>query len=310
MKFRIALFGGTGFIGSYVLNKLLEQGFLVNLLVRDGSEHKHPENHENLTLIKGNATNESDQMATLYNADCVIYLIGLIREFPSKGITFNSLHYKAPMQLIKLSEKLGLKKYIYMSANGIKPDGTLYQTTKYNAEKKLKKSSLNYTIFRPSIVFGDPNGKTEFCTQLKNDLICQPLPLPLFFEGFSIKYAGQFLMSPIHVNNVSEIIVKSIRDEKSNGKTYLLGGENNFSWKEIIQIISKVLNRKKILLPAPAEIVKLVAGLFSRWDWFPITKDQITMLLEGNVCDCSDTFAHFEIKPKKFCAEEWAYLKD
>ena len=78
-----------------------------------------------------------------------------------------------------------------MSANGVKVNGTGYQSTKYLAEEYLKESGLNYTIFRPSLIFGKPNNDQEFCSQLRDTMLKLPIPAPLFFDGFDLFKAGQ-----------------------------------------------------------------------------------------------------------------------
>ena len=139
-----------------------------------------------------------------------------------------------------------------MSANGVKKYGTGYQTSKYMAEEYLKKSGLNYTIFRPSLIFGKPDNDQEFCTQLRDTMINLPIPAPLFFPGLNIFKAAQFKMSPIHVENIADFFVKSIMDNQHYMQTYELGGVQSYNWKEIITIISSALNKTCLLYTSPS----------------------------------------------------------
>ena len=93
-------------------------------------------------------------------------------------------------------------------------------------------------------------------------------------------------------------------------QTYELGGLNEYNWKEIIATISLALKRKKWMVPAPAAAVKLIALLLDRFKFFPITRDQITMLLEGNTCNSKDLFKQFEIIPIAFSAKSLSYLRN
>ena len=198
-----------------------------------------------------------------------------------------------------------------MSANGVNADGTGYQKTKILAEEYLKSVDLDYTIFRPSLVFGDPrgNGRPEFCTQLKEDMLSLPFPSPNFFQGLNPFNSGNFAMSPIHAKDVASIFVKSINEMKTFKKTFHLGGKAIY-WKDIIKIISGAYGKKKWTIPAPALLIKSLAAIFGRFEWFPITEDQITMLMEGNVCDSEEIFSMLEIKPIPFNSESLSYLKD
>ena len=90
-------------------------------------------------------------------------------------------------------------------------------------------------------------------------------------------------------------------------KTYELGGED-YNWKEIIKTIAKAYGKNKILIPAPALFIYLVAALFDRFDWFPISRDQISMLLEGNTCNSDIVFKRYNITPIKFNPENLEYL--
>ena len=112
-----------------------------------------------------------------------------------------------------------------MSANGVKADGTPYQVTKYEAEEYLKASGLDWTIFRPSVIFGDPGERMEFATQLASDIIRPPLPAPLFFDGVSPLNAGQFRLSPVHVEDVAQAFETYHVFEEH--RYYYLNQENN-----------------------------------------------------------------------------------
>tara|TARA_Y100001934_G_scaffold97433_1_gene120214 strand:- start:148 stop:747 length:600 start_codon:yes stop_codon:yes gene_type:complete len=196
-----------------------------------------------------------------------------------------------------------------MSANGVCPDGTGYQKTKWMSEQYLRNTDLKWTIFRPSTIFGDPrgNGRPEFCSQLKKDLINLPFPAPLFHEGLLPFDAGNFSMSPVHIKDVATSFVGSLQNEKTELKTIELGGQD-FTWKEIIQIIGSASGKKKFMVPAPVIAVKSVAKALDRFPWFPVTADQLTMLVEGNTCDSTKYFKENNINPIPFSEENLSYL--
>jgi len=303
---KVAVFGGTGFVGSYIIDELLNSKYDVNMLVRDGSENKIA-NIDKYNVINGDI-NDSDAISnTLKDCETVIYNIGIIREFPSKGITFENLHYKAFKIVVDISKKKHIKRFILMSANGVKPSGTGYQETKYKAEVYLRANIRDWTIIRPSLIFGDSKGKDEFCSQLKRDMLSLPFPAPVFFSGINFLSAGKFEMSPIHVKDVAKIFVHCIKNNHAFKKVYKLGYEN-YNWKEIISIISSAYGKQKMTIPAPAQLVYLVALLLDRFKWFPISCDQLTMLLEGNTCDGSLVFKRYSIEPIEFKSSNLDYL--
>ena len=304
---KVALFGGTGFVGTYITEELLKNNHNPHLLVRPGSEYKvfQPDKCKiNIGDIRDLKTIE----ITLKDTDAVIYNIGIIRQFPKKGITFEAIHFEGAKHCIDVANHLGIKRFILMSANGVKFDGTIYQSTKFLADQYLKNTELEWTIFRPSLIFGDPKGKQEFCSQLRDDMLSLPLPAPLFFEGLIPWAAGQFEMSPIHIKDVASIFVKALDMEKTIGKIYELGGSESYNWIELIDIISESSRKKKWKIPAPVIPIKIAASIFERFPFFPITKDQLTMLLEGNTCDSTIAFKDFEVDPISFSVENLEYL--
>ena len=307
---RVALFGSTGFVGSYITESLLNNGFMPSVLIRKGSEQKQISSSK-CNIVIGDINSNDAIKRTITYCDAVIYNIGLIREFPNKGITFKNLHYQGLKRCVDAAKHLELKRFILMSANGVKENGTAYQRTKYQAEQYLKKSGLKYTIFRPSLIFGSPkkHGQIEFCTQLKRDMLGLPIPAPLFHKGLLPFNAGTFKMSPIHAENVADIFVKSIDMESAIGQTYNLGGSSPRTWKEIIINISIASNKKKWMVPAPVFAVKAIASVLEKFAWFPVTLEQISMLIEGNTTKKS-YFNEFSIKEIDFDAKSLSYLKN
>ena len=304
---KVALFGGTGFVGTYITEELLNNNHDPVLLVRPGSENKVylPEKcHVNI----GDITDFESIEQTINNTAAVIYNIGIIRQFPKKGITFEAMHFEGARHCMEAAERLGVKRFILMSANGVKYNGTLYQSTKFLAEQYLKNTELEWTIFRPSLIFGDPKGTQEFCSQLRDDMLSLPLPAPLFFEGLIPWAAGKFEMSPVHIKDVAVFFVKALNNGKTIGKIYELGGPKSYTWIELIDLIAAASGKKKWKIPAPVTPIKLAASIFERFPFFPITKDQLTMLLEGNTCDSTNSFKLFEVDPISFSTENLEYL--
>tara|TARA_B100001029_G_C15059005_1_gene456790 strand:- start:1454 stop:2380 length:927 start_codon:yes stop_codon:yes gene_type:complete len=306
---KISIFGATGFVGNYILKSLVKKEYRIKTLVRKKSINKLF-NSEKLEIIHGDINDINVIENTIKDTDIIIYNIGIIREFRNKNITFENLHLKGFKRVLESAKKQSIKRIILMSANGVSSKGTKYQTTKWNAEQELINSGIDWTIFRPSLIFGKPmhSSQPEFCTQLKKDMIMLPIPAPLFHKGILPLNAGMFQLSPIHVENIASFFVNSIENNDSINKIFHLGGLKSFTWKEIIQIISKSCQKNKFMIPAPVIFIKLISSLFERFESFPITKDQITMLLEGNIVN-ENHFNEFNITPIEFNKDTLKYLK-
>ncbi len=305
---KVSIFGGSGFVGNYLINELLDKNHEIYALVRLGNKQKIT-NYNKINIITGEIDNLTAMEQTIMNTEAVIYNIGIIREYKSLGVTFENLHFIHLKKCINMAKKFNIKRFVLMSANGVKENGTGYQNTKYKAEEYLKSSGLDWTIFRPSLIFGDSDNKQEFCKQLRDDMLSLPIPGPLFFEGVNIFNAGSFKMSPIHVKDIAKVFVKSLSIKESIEKTYVLGGKN-LDWKFIVKTIANASNKEgKMFIPVPVFIIKIAASVFGAL--LPISKDQIIMLMEGNTCDSSEVFKFFNIESTiQFNEENLSYLND
>ena len=134
---KIALFGATGFVGSYIVDELIKNGHKPIVLVRKNSEKKLIQSSK-CKIIQGDINDMGAINKTIEGTDAIIYCIGIIREFPKKGITYENLHFHGAKLCIDSAKKLGVNRFILMSANGEKIDGTGYQETKHLAEEYLK----------------------------------------------------------------------------------------------------------------------------------------------------------------------------
>ena len=128
---KVALFGSTGFVGSYIVKKLISEGFIPRVLVRKKSKFKITSISE---VIYGDIQDSNSVLETIKGTDAVIYNIGIIRQFPQKNLTFKELHFDGVNRCIEIAKSIGVKRFILMSANGVNPDGTAYQKTKWQAD--------------------------------------------------------------------------------------------------------------------------------------------------------------------------------
>lgn len=305
---KVSLIGGTGFVGSHLVPALITAGLVPRLLMR------HPGKGAGLPLescevVAGDIGDEAALAECVRGADAVIYLIGILREFPSQGITFEGLQWRGVERTLAACQAADVGRFVLMSANGVKPDGTAYQRTKYQAEEAVKASGLRWTIFRPSVIFGPPQGRMEFCTQLRRDIIDSPLPAPLFYPGLLPFGAGSFQLAPVAAEDVAQAFVRALERPETEGRTFELCGPEPKSWKEILETIAAAVGKRKLMVPAPAMGVMMAAALLDRFPWFPISRDQITMLLESNVCTDASAYPLLGIDPQPFTLESLSYLR-
>ena len=303
---KIAILGGTGFVGSNIAAALASSGHQVSLLVRPGSEDKVP----NVTVWRTSAGDINDEAAldaALAECDAVIYSIGLLREFPDRGITFENTQYEGVVNSVAAAKRTGVQRFILISANGIRIPGTAYQETKLRAEQHLAASGLDATILRPSVIFGDPGENMEFATQLYRDMVASPMPAVGFFTGLSPE-SGAVLMSPVHVADVAAAVA-AVLQNPTGPEPLVLGGPDVLSWPEMIRRIAAAVGKSKLIIPMPIAVMKLAATLLDRIPAFPVTRDQLTMLAENNIADPATLGQLIGRSPQAFVAENLTYLK-
>ena len=301
----VAIIGGTGFVGRHLADAFISAGHQLSLLVRPGSENRivRP---ERCRIIRGDLGSPVSVNETLKNCDAAIYNVGILRELPSKGITFEEMQYHCVLRVTELAQALGVSRFMLMSANGVKPDGTSYQRTKFRAEQRALSSGLNVTIFRPSVIFGDPSGREEFASQLYRQMISPPLPAIGLRSANSAENTVQ--MSPVHVKDVAAAFVAALDDPSTFGQTYELGGPEILSWEQILERIADATGRNKWIIPMPIGLMKIPAALLDWLPFFPVTLDQLKMLEEGNTADPGSLTALIGREPRAFVGENLAYL--
>lgn len=288
---KLFLTGSTGFVGKQLLHDLINNNYQVRCLVRQGSENKITNyKDKNVDIIYGDITDTRSLDGKLEGCDAVINLVGIIREFRGKGITFEKMHYEGTANLVRAARTQGVKRFIQMSALGARPNGkTQYQQTKFRAEEYVRNSGLHYTIFRPSIMFGPED---KFVNLFANMLKTQQF-VPVIGNG-------KYKIQPVAVENVSMGFVKSIEQKDAINKTFEAGGPEKIEFNKIIDIIGEVLCLPSHKIHIPAFVMSLMAEMLDWLPSFPVTQEQITMLLEGNVCDEKPFFGDFGITPIHF----------
>lgn len=294
---KVFLTGATGFVGTEITRKLIEKGYIVKVLVRD--EKRLKVKSEKIEIAKGDILDAESVLKGISGCDVVINLVGIIREFPERGITFENMHFVATKNAVDAANRSGISRFIQMSANGTRQDAVSnYHKTKYRAEEYLKNSNLIYTIFRPSLIYGEND---SFINMLNNFMKKTPV--------FSYFGDGGYLMQPVSVAEVADIFVNSIDLEKTYNRTFPICGGEVLTYKQLLKTIMDVTGRKRLLLPVPELFIEMGIGLFGNFSWFPITKDQFIMLKEGNVCDNDEIFNITGVKKENFKEYLKRYLR-
>lgn len=305
---RIAVFGGTGFVGCHIVQRLHAAGYQTSLLVRPDNEAKS-ENRPSDRTVSGDLSDAAAVESVLAECDAAIYLVGLLREFPRRGITFREAHYEGVVRVADAARQLGVSRFLLMSSNGVEARAIPYQVSKHDAERYALESGIDTTIFRPSVIFGDPQGRMEFATQLFEDLVSPPIPAIGFYKGLRPS-TGPVLMSPVHIDDVADCFVAALDRADTVGRTYELGGPDVLSWQEMLQRVAAAVGRKKLIVPMPIGLMRLAATFLDWLPFFPVTRGQLIMLQQGNTCTSEAIVELLGREPRRFDRDGLSYLNN
>ncbi len=301
----VFLTGATGFVGGHVLSALVRHGHRVRCLVRDPGE-RLSEAGEAVEKTRGDITEPASLSGAMDGCEAVVHLVGIIEEKPSKGVTFERVHHEGTVHVVEEAQRAGIERFVQMSANGAAPDGiTKYQTSKWRAEEAVKRAGFqHWTLFRPSIIFGDPGEENiEFATRIARTLVSRFPLLPTFGDG-------SYQMQPIFVEEVAEAFAQALENEAASGQTYCAAGKEAIRYTEVLDRITLGLGeRPKPKVPTPIFLARPVIKLLGPLGLIPISSAQFEMLISGNTCDESDFYRDFDLEPHAFTAEHLAYLK-
>jgi len=292
---KIFLAGGTGFVGGHVRQALLAKGHTIRLLVHKKSVGRVPGIEE----CQGDATELSSFIDAVKGCDATINLIGIIREAPGRGVTFQRLHIEATQNIIAAARTAGAIRHLQMSSLGTDADSTSrYFKTKFQAEVEVRGSGLDYTIFRPSIVFGP---KDDFVNKLAGYMRAFPA-MPVIGDG-------EYQIQPIAADDVARCFAEALERPDTIGQTYELCGPDRLSYNALLDTIGRVLGKNRVAkVKNPLPLMHLIVPFLEGFSFFPITSDQITMLVQGNTCDGSWRKT-FNFQPTGFEAGIRSYLK-
>jgi len=289
LQFReVLVTGGAGFVGRHVCRALAARGVLPRILVRPGSEDQIPEDlRKSCRVTPGDVTVREFVENAAQGTDAIIHLVGIIREFPAKGITFEKLHVDATRNALHAAKKWGITRYVHMSALGAEPGGiTAYFDTKGRAEELVRDSGLEWTIFRPSVIFGPGD---QFVSKLSATFRKAPF--------FPVPGDGEYRLQPVFVGDVAKGFADAVGRTGLSGKIFEVGGPERFSYNDLVDRIAKSAGRKVRRVHVPVSRMARMVRLLSRFERFPVTVEQLAMLLSESVCDGAPYYSEFSFDP-------------
>ena len=271
---QIAVFGAGGFLGRHLIRELTKLDYRIKIATRNPflKGYLRPlGNTGQIELIKTNIFNAEDVKQVLKNCDYAINLVGILYE--TRKQKFIQIHSHFPYLLSNLCNEIGIKNLIHVSALGVKEKhSSQYIQSKFQGEKNIQNFFKPSVILRPSLIFG-PEDKF-FNTFASYARIFPALPL---IGGGKTKFA------PIYCVDVGKAIVKALELKNTEPKIYELGGPENYSFRELIEILLSEIKKKRFLVNIPFNIAKFQSYFLQMLPNPILTMDQVELLKYDNI---------------------------
>jgi NADH dehydrogenase len=288
---KVLVTGATGYVGHSVCEALVQAGHSVVGLSRDGQKSKAASGvtlalNPKVEYRAGDVASGTGLTDAMKGVEAVVHLVGIIAEKGEQ--TFDRVHVGGTRNVLEAAKAAGVKRHLQMSALGAGPQAASgYSSTKYQAEQLVQASTLEWTIFRPSLVFG--KGDDFFGRVLKNLVSSGPI-VPQIGDG-------SFPFRPVWVGDVAAAFVQALTTPATVGKVYDLVGPKEYTFKQLLDLEMDVLGMKKPMIPVPIFVMDVMVPLMSLVPSIaPITKDQYAMLKAGNTADPSPMKAAFTLE--------------
>lgn len=267
------VFGGSGFIGRYVVKRLALQGFVVRVPSRDPESAlflKPMGVVGQIVPLYASVTNEGTVRRAVEGAEVVVNLVGVLTE--NSAASFEAIHTEGSERIARLSATAGVSRLIQMSAIGADPNSaSRYASTKGKAEQSVLAAFPAATILRPSLVFGLED---RFFNRFAAIAMLSPV-MPVI--------SGDTKMQPVFVGDVADAVMAALASPGTHGVSFELGGPRVWTFREILAFVLKATRRHRILVNVPMPMARLQASLLQYLPSKPLTPDQLLMLSRDNV---------------------------
>jgi uncharacterized protein YbjT (DUF2867 family) len=270
----VTLIGGSGFIGRHVARALAKRGYRVRVACRrpDLAGHVQPLGFPGQVMpVQANVRYPQSLAAVCEGATAVVNFTGLLGQ--SGAQSFDAVHVFGAEASAKAARAAKAQVFIQMSAIGSDPQSpAAYGRTKAEGESRTRAVFPGAIMMRPSIVFGP-----------EDDFFNKFAAMSRFAPALPLIGGGETKFQPVFVGDVAEAIALLVDQGVANGRTYELGGPDVLSFRQLLQFTLDTVGRKRVLLPIPWPIARIMGTVMGILPGAPLTRDQVELLTRDNI---------------------------
>lgn len=279
---KVLVAGGTGFIGSYLCRALAEDDHEVTAMSRSPEETP-----EGVDSAVGDVTAYDSVATAVEGHDAVVNLVALSPLFEPKGgnVMHDRIHRGGTENLVRAAEEAGADRFLQMSALGADSDGdTAYIRSKGQAEEIVRGSDLDWTVFRPSVVFGEGGEFVSFTKRLKG-MFAPGVPL------YPLPGGGKTRFQPIHVEDLVPMLVAALESDEHVGEVYEVGGPEVLTLRQVTDLVYEAERKGVRIVPLPMPLARIGLTVLGVVPGFPMGGDQYRSLKFDNTTADNDVSA-------------------
>lgn len=262
----VTVFGGTGFLGRAIVERLLAEGITVRVAAR------HPDKAATGGQpVYADLRDEASVAHAIEGSEAVVNAVGLYVETGAE--TFEAVHVLGARNLARQAAARGVDRLVHVSGIGADPHSeSSYVRARAAGERLVTQAFPQATILRPSVLFGPQD---SFLNALAGIASRTPV-LPLFGRGDT-------RLQPVYVRDVAEAALRALTHPEAAGKTYELGGPEVYSYRALVELVLERSERRRFLLPLPFPVWRTLAALASLLPAPPLTRAQVVLMQRDNV---------------------------
>lgn len=273
---RIVLTGGTGFVGSAIANRLVEQGHDILVPTRRRSRAGHLILLPSVEVVEADVHDPATLARLFAGADAVINLVGVLQSRPGQpyGPDFARAHVELPQKIVAACQKAGVARLVHFSALGADENGpSEYQRSKAAGEAAIRAAGDRpaWTILRPSVIFGRGDRFLNLFASLVR--VFPVLPLASATARFQ----------PVFVEDVAEVACRCLTERTAAGQTLELAGPSVYTLRELVAYVAAVLGKRRLIIPLPEKLGMLQAAVMEYLPGQLMSRDNVRSMQVDNV---------------------------